>query len=311
MKTLRPLVRLAEGADGVGGHRQKFRERPEAELPRARLPAKCGDDGLPCARKPRSSGSRRETGTSPSGTVRTRPGIEPGRSRLALVRAVTVTMAVPGHRPDRMGDNDGMASDDSKAPSPLRLTLMLLLDGARPSGTLGWVSPVAPVVTQAAVGAGHWASGRRQRALAEWTGAAGFGLVAWGLGTEAPTLAEWEKNIQRLATQQRDLLRKLGTEAPATAGTETPTARRLSRYFRWSDLVFPVAGMVIGVPWRLRHPRRPTVLAIAAEAPNVVFYVLLAARAVQRRRPRIAAGSALVAAGSVARLRAAAAEPLR
>jgi hypothetical protein len=106
-------------------------------------------------------------------------------------------------------------------------------------------------------------------------------------------------------------MRKLGTEAPVTAGTETPTARRLSRYFRRSDLVFPVAGMVIGVPWRLRHPRRLTVLAIAAEAPNVVFNVLRAARAVQRRRPRIAAGSALVAAGSVARLRAASAEPLR
>ena len=55
---------------------------------------------------------------------------------------------------------------------------------------LGWVSPVAPVVTQAAAGAGHWAAGRRQRALAEWAGAAGFGLVAWGLGTEAPTVAE-------------------------------------------------------------------------------------------------------------------------
>jgi hypothetical protein len=69
--------------------------------------------------------------------------------------------------------------------------------------------------------------------------------------------------------------------------------------------------MVIGVPWRLRHPRRLTVLAIAAEAPDAVVYVLMAARAAQRRRPRMAAGSALVAAGSVARLRAASAEPLR
>jgi hypothetical protein len=75
----------------------------------------------------------------------------------------------------RQGDNDGMASDDSEAPSSLRLAFMPLLDGARPSRTLGWVSPVAPVVTQAAAGAGHWASGRRQRALAEWAGAAGFG----------------------------------------------------------------------------------------------------------------------------------------
>jgi len=69
--------------------------------------------------------------------------------------------------------------------------------------------------------------------------------------------------------------------------------------------------MVIGVPWRLRHPRRLTVLAIAVEAPNAVIQVPWVARAVQRRRPRTAAGWALVVAGSVARLRAAAAEPLR
>jgi hypothetical protein len=92
---------------------------------------------------------------------------------------------------------------------------------------------------------------------------------------------------------------------------ETPMARRLSRFFRWFEPVSPVAWMVIGVPWRLRHPRRLTVLAIASEAPNVVFYVLRAAWAMQRRRPRMAASSALLAAGSVARLRAASAEPLR
>jgi len=69
--------------------------------------------------------------------------------------------------------------------------------------------------------------------------------------------------------------------------------------------------MVLKVRYGLRHPRRLTVLAIADEAPDAVFYVLRAARAVQRRRPRMAAGSALVAAGSVARLRAASAEPLR
>jgi hypothetical protein len=199
-----------------------------------------------------------------------------------------------------------MARGDSRA--QLQWVALMLLDGARPSTTRGWVNPVAPVVVQAAAGAGHWAAGRRQRALAEWAGAAGFGLVAWGLGTEAPTPAEVEENIQR---QLRDLMRKRGTQAPATAGTETPAARRVSRFFRRYELVSPVAWMVIGVPWRLRHPRRLTVLAIAAEAPNVVFGVLRAARAVQRRRPRIAVGSALVAAGSVARLRAASAEPLR
>jgi hypothetical protein len=88
-----------------------------------------------------------------------------------------------------------MARDDSWA-RVLRVALPLL-DGFRPSGMLGWVPPVAPVVTQAAVGAGHWAAGRRQRALAAWTSAAGYGLVAWGLGTEAPTPAEVQENMQQ------------------------------------------------------------------------------------------------------------------
>jgi hypothetical protein len=188
-----------------------------------------------------------------------------------------------------------------------RAALMLLLDGTRPSGALEWVSPVAPAVTQAAVGAGHWAAGRRRRALAAWAGAAGFGLVAWGLGTEAPTRAEAEKNIER----QRGLLRELGATAPAAAGTQTPAARWLSRHAPLYDAAFKVAGMPLGVRSGLRHPRRLTVLAIAGEAPMAVFYALRVARAVQRRRPRIAAGSALVAAGAVARLRAASAEPLR
>ena len=205
-----------------------------------------------------------------------------------------------------------MARDDSKA--LLRLAFMTLLDGGRPSGTRGWVNPVAPVVTQAIAGAGHWAAGRRARALAEWAGAAGFGLVAWGLGSEAPTRAEALENLAALAgtdEQRRDFLRKLAAEAPATAATETSAAPGVSRFFHWFGLVSPVAWMVIGVPWRLRHPRQLTALAIASEAPDVALSVLRAARAVQRQRPRMAAGSALVAAGSVARLRAASAEPLQ
>jgi hypothetical protein len=199
-----------------------------------------------------------------------------------------------------------MAGDDSRA--LLRWVALMNLDGARPSRTSLWVSLVAPVVTQAAVGAGHWAAGRRQRALAEWAGAAGFGLVAWGVDTEAPTAAEVQENFQRML---RDLMRERGTTAPATARPETPAARRIERFFRWFGFVSPVAWVVLSVPWRLRHPRRLTVLAIAMEAPNAAFYVLRAARAMQRRRPRMAVGSALVAAGSVARLRAASAEPLR
>ena len=190
----------------------------------------------------------------------------------------------------------------------LRRAALTHLDGARPSTARGWVAPVTPVVIQAAAGAGHWAAGRRQRALAEWAGAAGFGLVAWGLGTEAPTAAEVQENFQR---QLRDLRRERGTTAPATARPETPAARRIERFFRWFGLVSPVAAVGLSVPWRLRHPRRLTGAAITMEAPNVASSVLRAARAVQRRRPRMAVGLALVAAGSVARLRAAPAEPLR
>jgi hypothetical protein len=226
-------------------------------------------------------------------------------------------------RTRRLGDNAGMARDDNWA-QVLRGALPLL-DGARPAGVLGWVSPVAPVVTQAAVGAGHWAAGRRRRALAAWTSAAGYGLVAWGLGTEAPTPAEvrqnMEQNFQRL--QREGVLPEPGPKAPAAAATPTPAARRLERHlsraaplFRATNtpqyrLASTLVGMVLGVWWGLRHPRRLTVLAIASESYTVVFYVPWAARAVQRRRPRIVAGRALVAAGSVARLRAAAAEPLR
>jgi hypothetical protein len=203
-----------------------------------------------------------------------------------------------------------MARDDSWA-QVLRVAFLPILDGVRPAGMLGWVSVVGPVVTQAAVGAGHWAAGRRQRALAAWAGAAGYGLVAWGLGTEAPTPAEARQNmephIQRLL---RDRVGELGLKAPAAAGPQTPAGRHLSRYAPLYRLAATVAVMVAGVSWGLRHPRRLTVLAIASEALNAVFNVLLAARAVQRRRPRIAAGKALVVAGSVARLRAASAEPL-
>ena len=61
-----------------------------------------------------------------------------------------------------------------------------------------WLSPVAPAVTQArhrgralappGAGSGPWP---------RWAGAAGFGLVAWGLGTEAPTRAEAQENIEQ------------------------------------------------------------------------------------------------------------------
>jgi len=210
----------------------------------------------------------------------------------------------------------------------LRMALPIL-DEVRPSGVLEWVPRVAPVVTQAAVGAGHWAAGRRRRALAAWASAAGYGLVAWGLGTEAPTPAEARQNSQQNfeRLQREGVLREPGTKAPPAARTPGPAGRRLERHFerhisRYTaffraantplyKLAFTVVGMVIGVWWGLRWPRRLTVLAIAVEAQSAVIHVPWMARAVQQRRPRIAAGWALVAAGAVARPRAASAEPLR
>jgi hypothetical protein len=104
-----------------------------------------------------------------------------GTSTTRSPAAVDAKKTAPGgagaRRPDRVGDNDGMASDDGKARRQ-RLAFMVVLDGARPSGALGWVSPLAPVVTQAAVGAGHWACGRQRRALAAWASAAGSGQQA-------------------------------------------------------------------------------------------------------------------------------------
>ena len=172
-----------------------------------------------------------------------------------------------------------------------RVLLMVVLDGTRPSEALEWVSPVAPAVTQAAVGAGHWAAGRRRRALAAWASAAGFG---WWRGAWAPKRRPGP-----------------GWKVSGCRRTQTPTAGQLSRHAPLYGLAFEVMGVVLGVRWGLRNPRRLTVLAIAGEARNAVFFVLRVPRAVQRRRPRMVAGSALVVAGSVARLRAASAEPLR
>ena len=206
----------------------------------------------------------------------------------------------------RLSDNAGMAGDARGNRLLGRVALMSVLDGVRPSGVLEWASPIAPVVTQAVVGTGHWAAGRRRRAVAAWTVAAGFALVAWGLGAEAPTRAESEQNLER----QKDRLRERGVEVPATAsGTQAWPARQ-----PWRGVLSafgPGVQVVFGVRSGLRRPRRLTVLAVAGEASTAAFYVLRVPRAVRRRRPRIAAGSALVAAGSVARLRAAAAEPLR
>src|ERR1700761_888288 len=130
-----------------------------------------------------------------------------------------------------------MARDDGMA-QVYRLVLLRGLDGIRPSGIPEWVSPVAPAVTQAAVGGGHWAAGRRRRALAAWASAAGFALTAWGLGTEEPTRTEADKKL----AQQKGLLRERGVAVPGPGGM-TPGARQMLRYFP----AVQVAGTVLGV----------------------------------------------------------------
>ena len=182
------------------------------------------------------------------------------------------------------------------------------LDGTRPAGTLDWVSAVAPALTQVATGAGHWAAGRRQRALAAWVCAAGSGLVAWGLGTEAPTRAEMMNITQQNRDQLRELdARRLGPEAPTAAGTQPPASHRS---LNTVAALASGAQVVFGVRSGLRHPQRLTPRAIASETLNTASYVLRAVRAGQQRKPRIAVGRALGAVGSLARLRAASAEPL-
>ena len=164
-----------------------------------------------------------------------------------------------------------MARDNSKARVQLELVL-LAMDGIRPSGTLQWVSAAAPVVTQSAVGAGHWAAGRRQRALAAWASAAGSALTVWGLGTEAPTQAEMVKNTQR----HRDVLRKPGTplppEPPATAGTHTHLSQRSQSALAALIPAQIAAQIVFGVRSGLRHPRQLTAQVIASETFSTVTY---------------------------------------
>jgi hypothetical protein len=63
--------------------------------------------------------------------------------------------------------------------------------------------------------------------------------------------------------EQKELLRKLGTQVPATAGTQTGVSRRALRAL---DAVTSSIRMVFGVRSGLCQPQRLTVLAIAREA---------------------------------------------
>jgi hypothetical protein len=105
--------------------------------------------------------------------------------------------------------------------------------------------------------------------------------------------------------------RQLGQLSPAAPppGTPVSTARQRSQSAR-INAVFSVVQMVLRVRRGLRYPQRLTASAIAGETWDSAWYVVRAARAVRRGRPRIAAGSVLAAAGCLARLSAASAEPL-
>jgi hypothetical protein len=115
-----------------------------------------------------------------------------------------------------------------------------------------------------------------------------------------------QQNIQRL--QREGVLPEPGPRAPAAAGTQPPAARRLSRYalfFRAADtplygLACTVVGMVIGVWWGLRWPRRLTVLAVAAGAPNAVIQVPWVARAAAQAEDRRRVGPGRSRIGSPA-----------
>ncbi len=276
-----------------------------------------------------------------------------------------------------LGDNAAMARDDGMAQLQ-QLALLRMLDGARPSEALEWVSPVAPAVTQAAVGAYHWAAGRmagvgrgpallasagaglgaeaicaalaqqlllfhvyqrrqyagprgqrpppapggpvavvgaghsaaegaRRRALAAWAGAAGFGLVAWGLGAEAPTRAEADKNME----EQKELLRQRGAQVPATVGTLNRSqpaiaARPGRRWVLGADglrrAVGPApAAAAEGARDRSAKPRP------SCSTPLRVLPGRAAAQAEDRRR--FSPGRSRIE--QLARLRAASAKPLR
>lgn len=202
-----------------------------------------------------------------------------------------------------LGDNAGVALSDGIDPT-FRLVALRLLDGVRPAEAVDWVSPVAPAITQAVVGAGHWAAGRRRRALAAWAGAAGFGLVAWGLGTESPTRAEADEHVER----EKDRLRAAGVQVPETAAASPGF---IPEHTHAIDAALSSVRVVFGIRSGLRGPRRVTARAIADEFPTVLFFALRTPRAAQQGRVRLAVGSALIVVAAVARLRAAAAEPIQ
>src|SRR5260370_35788144 len=101
---------------------------------------------------PGGAGERRGASADAAGAER--------RRRPAPRRAATSGWRQPGSlaRTRRLGDNAGMARDDSWA-QVLRVALPLL-DEARPAGRLGWWPRAAPVDARPAVWGGRTAARR-------------------------------------------------------------------------------------------------------------------------------------------------------
>jgi hypothetical protein len=156
---------------------------------------------------------------------------------------------------------------------------------------------------------------RRGRALGRRPPAAGPGRMGKRCRLRAGGVGPWHRSADpgRGATEHRAAQGPVARAWPRGAGYRPPDGTWMDRHQPWWNALSALtscSNVVFGVRSGLRRPRRLTAGAIAGEAPVAVFGVLRVSRAVQRRRPRIAVGSALVVAGAVARLRAASAEPL-
>jgi hypothetical protein len=150
--------------------------------------------------------------------------------------------------------------------------------GPGPRGRWNGCPRSFPLLPRPPSGPGTEPSGRRQRALAAWTSAAGSGLVAWGLGTKAPTRAEAQQNIEL----QKDLLRERGIRCRLPPHRRRPVSDRGTPSFT-----------LLSRSWdgrrRAAGPAQPAAAhgaRVANEAPTTWTCVLRVLLAAQRRRGR-------------------------
>ena len=128
--------------------------------------------------------------------------------------------------------------------------------------------PPGPGTGPPGAGSGPWRSGQALLASGWWRGA---------LARKRRPRPRRDRTCREHPAAAKGPVARAWHRGPGYRRTETPAARReliavLPLVRPWVPpyrLASTVVGMVIGVPWRLRHPRRLTVLAIAIEAPNV------------------------------------------